>query len=52
MDTCIIDSCIIDLCIIDSCIIDAEVEKEVLVNFAWENLKTALMIVKVVLKVL
>ena len=35
MDTCIIDSCIIDLCIIDSCIIDAEVEKEVLVNFAW-----------------
>ena len=35
MDTSIIDSCIIDLCIIDSCIIDVEVEREVLVNFAW-----------------
>ena len=33
MDTCIIGSCIIDICIIDSCI--NEVEKEVLVNFAW-----------------
>ena len=35
MDTCIINSYIIDLCIIDSCIIGVEVEKEVLVNFAW-----------------
>ena len=35
MDTCIIKSDIIDLCIIDSCIIGVEVEKEVLVNFAW-----------------
>ena len=35
MDTCIINSYIIDLCIIDSCIIGLEVEKEVLVNFAW-----------------
>ena len=26
---------IIDICIIDSCIIAVEVEKEVLVNFAW-----------------
>ena len=34
MDTCIINSYIIDLCIKDSCII-VEVEKEVLVNFAW-----------------
>ena len=35
MDTSIMDTCIIDLCIIDSCIIDVEVEKGVLVNFAW-----------------
>ena len=35
MDTYIINSYIIDLCIIDSCIIGVEVEKEVLVNFAW-----------------
>ena len=35
MDNVIIDSCIIDICIIDSCIIAIEVEKEVLVNFAW-----------------
>ena len=35
MDTCIINSYIIDLCIIDSSIIGEEVEKEVLVNFAW-----------------
>ena len=35
MDTCIKDSCIKDICIIDSCIKAVEVEKEVLVNFAW-----------------
>ena len=35
IDLCIIYSCIIDLCIIYSCIIAVEVEKEVLVNFAW-----------------
>ena len=35
METCIKDPCIIDICIIDSCIIAVEVEKEVLVNFAW-----------------
>ena len=33
MDTCIVEACIIDIRIIDSCII--EVEKGVLVNFAW-----------------
>ena len=35
MDTCTMDSCIIhlaDLCLMD---IDVELEKEVLVNFAW-----------------
>ena len=35
MDTCIINSYIIDLWIIYSCIIGVEVEKEVLVIFAW-----------------
>ena len=35
MDTCITDTYIIDSCIIDSCMIALEVEKEVLVNFAW-----------------
>ena len=35
MDTCIINSYIIDLWIIISSIIGVEVEKEVLVNFAW-----------------
>ena len=35
IDSCIIDSYIIDLCIIDSCIMDVEVEKELLVKFAW-----------------
>ena len=35
MDTCIMDTCITDSHIIDSCIIDANVEKEVMVNFAW-----------------
>ena len=35
IDLCIIYSCIIDLCIIYFCIIAVEVEKEVLVKFAW-----------------
>ena len=35
METCIKDPCIIDICIIDSCIIAVEVEKKVLVIFAW-----------------
>ena len=35
METYIKDSCIIDICIVDSCIIAVEVEKQVLVNFAW-----------------
>ena len=35
MDTCIINSYIRDLWIIISSIIGVEVEKEVLVNFAW-----------------
>ena len=35
MDTSIIVPCIIVICIIDSCIRAVEVEKQVLVNFAW-----------------
>ena len=38
METCIKDSCIVDICIIDSCIIAVEVEKDVLVTFAWVTL--------------
>ena len=35
MDKSIMDTCIINPYIIDLCIIGVEVEKEVLVNFAW-----------------
>ena len=35
MDKCITDTCIMDTCIMDTCIIVIDVEKEVLVTFAW-----------------